>query len=354
MRIGVLGSGLVGGFVGGALARAGHDVVLVGRPSFVEAATREGFRLSDLEGMDARVPPAAVRAAVDPAALADRDVVLVTVKGLDTAAAAAQARPHLRPGAVVVSLQNGVRNPEVIREALGPSAARVLGGLVTFNVVRRGDLHLERTTTGPIVVEDDGAVGREVAAALSRAGLPARAEPDVAAVQWGKLLFNLNNAVNALCGLPLGEEIADPGYRRVYAACFDEGLSALARAGVRPRAPMRAPIAAVPRVLRLPSPLFRLVARRFIGVGAGARSSMWDDLERRRPTEVDLLNGEIVALARAQGRDAPANAAVVEAIRRAEQAGRGSPRMTAAEMLRLCASPSRSRLDDAGSGRERT
>jgi 2-dehydropantoate 2-reductase len=95
---------------------------------------------------------------------------------------------------------------------------------------------------------------------------------------------------------------------------------------------LKAPIGLVPAVLRLPTPVFRVVAKPMISVSAGARSSMQDDLTRGRPTEVDALNGEIVATARAHGGDAPINARIVQLVHAAE--GNGSPRLSADALRR--------------------
>jgi 2-dehydropantoate 2-reductase len=92
------------------------------------------------------------------------------------------------------------------------------------------------------------------------------------------------------------------------------------------------PLTFVPRVLRLPSLLFRVVARSLVSVGAEARSSMWDDLERGRLTEVWELNGEVVRIAAEHGLKAPVNAAVVDEVRAGEREGRGSPRLGAGEL----------------------
>ena len=114
MRVGVLGAGAVGCYYGGMLARAGHDVVLVGRPVHVEAM-RDGLRVQTAQ-FDERVP---VRASTDAAALADCDVVIVAVKSGDSTAAGEQLAEHLRADALVMSLQNGVDNADRLAAALG-------------------------------------------------------------------------------------------------------------------------------------------------------------------------------------------------------------------------------------------
>src|SRR5690606_11829169 len=119
-----------------------------------------------------------------------------------------------------------------------------------------------------------------------------RRERDMLAVLWGKLLLNLNNSVNALAGIPLKAELEQRGYREVFAACMEEALVALERAGLRPKVDVPLPPRWLPRVLRLPTPAFRVVAARMIRMDPSARSSMLEDLSSGRPTEIDALNGE--------------------------------------------------------------
>jgi 2-dehydropantoate 2-reductase len=129
----------------------------------------------------------------------------------------------------------------------------------------------------------------------------------MAPTQWGKLLINLNNPVNALSGLPLRAELLDAGYRRIFAALQLEALAVLRAAGIRP-----AQVAAVspqwlPRLLQLPSWLFRRLAARMLKIDEQARSSMADDLALGRTTEIDALCGELTRLAAAHGGSAPLN-----------------------------------------------
>src|ERR1019366_10438606 len=136
-----------------------------------------------------------------------------------------------------------------------------------------------------------------LAQALSTPAMKLTTHPDMNAVAWGKLLLNLNNALNALAGVPLREEIADRRWRLVLAACVVEALNALHAAAIRPAKIAALPASALPWVLRLPDFLFRLVAARQVKIDPKALSSMCNDLEQRRTTEIDQLQGAVVALA---------------------------------------------------------
>jgi 2-dehydropantoate 2-reductase len=331
MKLGVFGAGAIGAYVGGRLLASGALATLVARGSLgADVAAAGGLRLTDYRGYDETVPAAHVTVAAEAAALADCEVVFVAVKAGATAAAAAALAPRLRRDAVVVSLQNGVRNVELLRAALGDRT--VLGGVVGFNVQRGdGPAHLHQATSGKLAIAADPAAAA-VVATLARAGFDAAVETELPALAWGKLLLNLNNAVNALSGLPLRDELGQRGYRRVFAACLAEGVAVLDSAGIPVRVDAPLPPSLLPAVLRLPDGLFKLAARRMLTIDGAARSSMQEDVQRRRPTEIDLLNGELAALGARHGVKTPFNDRVIDLVKRAEKGE--LPSLSAGELER--------------------
>jgi 2-dehydropantoate 2-reductase len=341
LKIGIMGAGAIGCYVGGRLAAAGGDVVFVDRARVKAELEASGLTLADLAGSAAptvSVAPSAVRVATDAASLADRDVVLVCVKSAQTAEAGAELARVLPGAALVVSMQNGVRNADVLREALGDRA--VLGGIVGFNVVSKGDGTFRRATSGPLVIEGsrDPRVAT-LASALRRAGFETDVRDEIRRLQWSKLVVNLNNAVSALTDAPTTRLLAEAPYRRVIAAVMAEAIGVFRRAGVRPARLGPLPVQLFPHLLRLPSAVVKVVSKLQVSVDPEARSSMWEDLARGRPTEVDQLNGEIVRLAASCGATAPLNARIVELIRAAERAGRGSPKLSGDDLWRALTAP---------------
>lgn len=331
-RIGVVGAGCVGCYVGGRLVAAdAADVVLVGRPRLGAELAAHGLTLQDFDEPAITVPAARLRFATEPGAVADCDAVLVCVKSAQTEELARGLAAVLRPDAVVASLQNGVRNPETLRAHLG--GRRVLAGIVSFNVVERGAGRFHRATGGPLMLERAGEpAARALVRALAATSIGLEERDDLAPDQWTKLLVNLNNAVSALSGQPTRTLLLTPGYRRVLAALIEEGLAVLRAAGIRPARLRGIPAAWLPRVLRLPTLLVRAVSRAQLQVDPAARSSMWQDLSRGRATEVDFLNGEVVRVAERVGRAAPLNRRIVELVHDAERRGPGSPGLSAAEL----------------------
>lgn len=305
-------------------------MVFVGRAPLGATVAAHGLRLQRADGRVHAVPAAAVMWATEPDALAVCDVVLVCVKSGDTVRAAKSAAPHLRTDAVVLSLQNGVENTPKLALHLGPRS--VWPCMVGFNVLRQDTGRFLQGTSGPLVTAN--AVPDALVEALLRAGLVVEQVADLDGVLWGKLLLNLNNAVNALCNRPLREQLLDPCLRRVLAAAQTEALSCLVAAGLRPQVQLPVPAWVVPHLLRLPTWLFQRVAQRMLAIGPHARSSMWEDLTRGRKTEVDALNGAVVALGRAHGVPTPVNSALVSAVHAAEAGGSTGPLLDA--LVRRC------------------
>ena len=327
-RIVIAGAGSIGCYVGGCLALAGHKVTLLARPRIEAALRRRGLRVSDLQGRDRSIEPDALAVTTDAAAaLPQADVILVTVKSGATEDMAALIKAHARPDAVVVSLQNGVDNADRLRARLDRQT--VLAGMVPFNVVQSPDgeppLRVHRASDGKVMVEDRDA---GLVSLLGVEGFAVEAHGDMKAVLWGKLLMNLNNALVALSDLPLASELADRRWRLILAGQIDEALTAMKVSGIEPARIAGLRPALLPKVLRLPDWLFKLLARRMLAIDPQARSSMWDDLQRGRPTEIDELQGAILRLAEKTGTPAPMVQRITALVRAAESELLGSPGLT--------------------------
>ena len=315
LEVAIFGAGAIGCWVGGRLAAGGANVTLIGRPRVLDELAG-GLTVSDLDGDRFTVK---VTTTTEAAAAVRAQVVLVTVKSAQTEDAGKALAPFVKnPATLVVSLQNGVRNTRALATALGRPA---LAGMVPWNVVRRGAATYHRGSSGTLMIEHAD-TATELYDALGCAGLGFATRADMDAVQWAKLVMNLNNAVNALSGLPLREELSQRGYRRVLAAAQREALSLLAkqRQPVAKLTPL--PPRWMPRALDLPDAVFRVLAKKMIAIDPHARSSMWDDFEAKRPTEIEYLQGEVVRLADTIGVQAPINRALVKLVRAAEAGGR--------------------------------
>ena len=327
LHVGILGAGSIGCYLGGVLASRRIDTLLVARERIKAELDESGLTLTDLDGARTLLARDTLRVTIDAALLATSDVVLVAVKSGDTAQAGQKLSTTLPRTTIVVSMQNGLHNAEILRAHLPEHV--VLAGIVGFNVVAQGNGVFRRTTSGEIVVEasNDSRIASLVSC-LQGFGLPTALRADVRALQWSKLVMNLNNAISALTGVPTPQLLFDAKYRRILRAVISEAVDVMRRAGVA-TAPLGAvPVGVFPLLLGLPTPLLRLVLKSQLRVDAEARSSMWADLVQGRKTEVDQLNGEIVRLAESIDEDAPLNRRIVEIVHAAERRGAGSPGLT--------------------------
>ncbi len=321
--VAIAGAGSIGCFVGGMLVAGGRHVALLARSRVIGEIEANGLRPTSFEGFDRTIAANQLALSEHPSIVSDAAVILVTVKSADTAAMADVLARHAPSDVVIVSLQNGVGNTAVLRNRL--PGRRVLGGMVPFNVIALGNGRFHRATSGDIVIERDEA---RTAEKLSVPGLNMRTTGNIDGVQWGKLLLNLNNALNALADLPLRRQLAQRPWRNLFADQVTEGLAAIRAEGIKPVSPTPVPLGWMPSLLRLPDPIFEALLGRTMKIDPEARSSMWEDLQRGRRTEIDYLQGVITGIARRRGLDAPLSRRIVELIRQAEHEARGAPGLT--------------------------
>ncbi|MEX0279747.1 MAG: 2-dehydropantoate 2-reductase [Arenibacterium sp.] len=309
-RIIVAGAGSIGFYVGGLLAAAGKRVTFLGRSRLNDVAAEHGLHLTDFNGLSRTLPPRQLALTTNPEALMAADLILVCVKDGATEDMAALIAEHASPAAPVISLQNGLAAARALKAALPGRDVRA--GMVMFNVVPQGPGHFHKATEGEIVIASGPG---HLAVKLCVEGLNVNETDEIEAVQWGKLLLNLVNALNGLSGLPLRNFLLDRDWRTLVADQMAEALSVLQTAGQSVQKATPLPTALLPHVLRLPTPLFRRVAARMLTVDPSARTSMSYDLDAGRPTEISALQGEVISLGDAVGYPAPINQAVLDIVR---------------------------------------
>ena len=302
MRVAVVGCGAVGSLFAANLARL-EDVEVWAYDlarDHVDAVNRDGLRLSGAEDVVGRV-----RATSDPAELPPCDFGIVATKAMHTEAAI-EATAAAFAGGAVASVQNGVGNEEaiarhvdrVIRGTTFPAGRLVEPGHVRWEV--KGD-----TTFGPF--EPSPAPADAIAAladACTRAGLPTTAVPDARGPQWRKVIFNAaTNPVGALTGLTHGRVCEDPALRRLVTGLVDEGKAVAAAQQIELDAD--------------PEELIDHAARP--DVAYDHKASMLQDVEARRATEIDYLNGGIVRFGREHDVPTPLNEAILALVKGLER-----------------------------------
>ena len=303
MRVVIVGPGALGGVLGAAFLRAGHDVVLLGRSSpHLHAIQVEGLRLQTLDGTVERI---ALTASDDPAVVADADVAIILVKSGDTAAAVDAICPYVRDGQTILTLQNGMGNAERVRAELG-DAPRILAGVTSQAAMRTGPGSVVHTGAGPTIVgaldSECASAAAEVAAMFSAADLSAAAVPDIERWIWHKVAVNAAiNGMTALGGFPNGAIAANPDLLDAAEVIAEEAAS-VARARGFELGTMRRAVAEIATTT------------------AANRSSMLQDLEAGRPTEVDAIHGAILLAGAESGIATPAITVVAALVRAKERA----------------------------------
>src|SRR5436305_1626227 len=226
-RIAVVGSGAVGGYFGGMLARVGAPVVMIGRPAFVDQVKKNGlfidsFRFQERVNVEVSTEISAARGA---------DVILFCVKTLDTAATSKELKPHLSAETIVVSLQNGVDNVAQIRTASGIEA---LPCVVYVAAAMPEPGYIKHSGRGDLVIGPPSEKVDRIAALMQRGGVPCKVSANIEGELWTKFLWNCaSNALTALGHVSYSQLAADPDARKLYENTVLECLAVAKAAGVR-------------------------------------------------------------------------------------------------------------------------
>lgn len=285
-----MGAGGVGCYYGAMLARAGHDVTLIGRAQHIDAVSRAGLRLQTA-AFDEHVR---MRATTEPDGVRGAQLVLFCVKSNDTETAGMQMAPHVDPKAAILTLQNGVDNAERLAATLG---REVIPAVVYVAVEMAGAGHVRHHGRGELVI----GAHQALANALVAAGVPTQISDNVAGALWAKLIVNCAyNALSAITQLPYGRLVQHAGIPELMRDVVDECL-ALARAA---------------RV-EVPGDMHDTV-RRIAQTMGGQYSSTAQDLARGKKTEIDHLNGYVVRKGEALAVQTPVNRTLLALVKALE------------------------------------
>lgn len=315
MRIGVIGAGAIGGALAARLDALGHDVFVTARGAHLESIRRCGLRLTGRWGEHTAHIVADERLRDVP------ELAIVATKAQDAEAAIIANRADI-DGLPVLVIQNGLDGRATASRLL--PAATVLGGIASYgaNIAEPG--HIDVTTTGPLLIggEDTFAAGRVVDVLAEAA--PTRRTADIEGAEWTKLLVNHVNALPAITGLSIQQTLADRQLARVVAVTMREAIDVADALGVRFQ-PVQGLDARNLRLLRrLPLPIATKLPMR-IGRRMGPVpnvGSTLQSIQRGARTEIDYLNGAVVAHGEKAGVPTPVSRRVVELVHEIE-GGRG-------------------------------
>jgi 2-dehydropantoate 2-reductase len=289
MRIAVMGTGAVGGYFGAKLAAAGDDVVFIARQRHLPGLRRNGLRIESLNG-DLHVRDGLFTDS--PADAGVMDLVLFCVKSYDTTEAAAALAPMISKQTAILSLQNGIDNPDKIAEFWGTE--RTLAGVVYVGAQVSAPGVIQHSSGGKIVLgpisgrPDDTA--HRIEQRLSRAAIPCAINAAIEQVQWAKLLWNAPFcAISCLTRATVREIVESEALTNLTRDCMKE-VQAAART----------------RGIDLNTELFDQSLAFSRGLG-DFKPSMLQDLEAGKPLEYDALNGIVMRLLEQAGEQAPLN-----------------------------------------------
>ncbi len=323
-KVVIAGAGSIGCFVGGMLASGGANVHFFARPRIGNDISEHGLHLSDWTGTDIQLTPKQFNVNTQADVLKDADLILICVKSKDTQEMAQTIKDSGNTQATIFSLQNGVGNTQTIQDVL--TNHTVLPVMVPYNVVYQTGGHFHCGTEGNLYCQQHPKA-QALLQLAQNAQLGFELKDDMPSILWGKLLLNLNNPINALAGIPLKQQLETSGFRKIYRDCLKEGLRVLNAAHIKPGKVAAVPVAVIPYLLSLPTLIFKRIAQKMLAMDPKARSSMWEDLQNKRPVEVDYINGEIVKLGKQLNIPTPLNERLIELVKSAQQKGQGSPNL---------------------------
>ena len=289
MKVAVVGAGAMGSLFGALLAEAGAAVWLVDVwEAHMEAVNSQGLSI-EREG---RVRYVALNATTDPREVGNCDLVIVFVKSIHTEDASRTAAMLAGKDGAVVTLQNGMGNADRIARDVDPR--KVLAGTTSYGGTMLGPGKIRHAGVGPTTIgmwhEGDSAKAQYVAAFLSKAGIETNVVADVKSLIWGKLLINVGiNAITALTGIKNGQLLDRLSTVELLKTAVEEAIAVAEAQGIVVRKD------AVSHVLEV------------VKATAGNRSSMGQDIDNQRLTEIKAINGVVVSEAKRLGMQAPVN-----------------------------------------------
>lgn len=302
MRIAVLGAGSIGILFGTLLHESGNEVTLYNRNrNIVRTVRRNGARVQ--EGL--RIIQATIPIEAPPRNLREKDIVIVTVKAYDTPDVARKYRGRIDPGTIVLSLQNGLGNYETLAGHLGKTSV-IVGSTTEAALMAKPGLVVHTGHGQTWLGEYDGRESdrcNQIGQVLRKAGLPATPTRDIRGIIWKKAI--VNSAINPLSALTRwtnGELGQSEDLRTIMREVIYEGSRIGAAEGV---------VLDARRLMGF--------ATRILHATAQNRSSMLQDIESRRRTEIEQLNGILVKSGRKHWVQTPFNSILVHLVKALEE-----------------------------------
>ena len=319
MKIAVIGAGAIGSLVAGYLAKAKEDILLVGRSSQVQVLNTNGLRIQGVRGSECIRLRSALQ--IDQQC----DLAIFTVKTQDLENAVKENQSFLDQKTLVMTTQNGVQADRILSRHLQQD--QMISSIVMFGAtyIRPGEVVFN--------FEGDWIVGRpqaandarlESVAEVLKKAFPVVVSEDITGMKWLKLFVNFNNCLPALVGTTMQETFADLDFCRLSVMLLKEGLDIVQKAGIRMVSLPQFPVERILGLSAMPldqaagilqQTLTKLSREPLYG-------SILQSIIRRKPSEIDYINGEVVRLAQQNNTPVPLNRRVVELVHQVERSGK--------------------------------
>lgn len=335
-RHGIIGAGLIGGYLTAHLAPVLHNIdsnssiTVIGR-GYARDDFGTEMSISDFATHTKTLNTCnvtfyeAVTHSVSTEQSLTVDVLWLTVKCTAIASVVNEIGPLLHDRTVIICCQNGIGSDAIVRDAFPKH--QVYRAMFPFNVVKLGVGHFHRGSSGTVMLEhmlekSDHDYFSELINGFKQQfydTFPLDWCDDMDALLWAKCQVNLTNSVNALSNMSLKNTLLNNGYRRVIAQMMREHLQVCEALGIKLPKITKVSAKMIPRVLSLPDWLFPSIAKSMVDIDPAAKLSMWWDLELHRNTEIDYINGATINAARKFNIPTPMNDKVLTHIKALEQ-----------------------------------
>ncbi|MGI2036967.1 2-dehydropantoate 2-reductase [Shewanella frigidimarina] len=319
MNIAIFGAGSTGCYLAGQLCISELQVSLICRPAIKQKIiANNGITLTDYNGFKQTIMPQALITDINQESSINGkfDVVFVTLKCHQVSSIANQLMAITHDNSSIIFMQNGLGSFDSIKDSLGHYS--LLQGITPFNVLQLPNAVFHKGTEGAFTLQANPHT-IAIQSALVNHGFGCDIEADFTPMIYGKLLLNLNNALNAVTDLPIKQQLSHYKNRRILAKAMKEWLAVCEAADIQLHQYTKVKPSWLPTILSLPNVLFTVLAKQMLDIDPKARSSMWEDIQAKRKTEVDYINGAVVSMGKKYGIKTPVNQAIVEQIKQLEQ-----------------------------------
>lgn len=318
MKIAVIGAGAIGSLVAGYLTKAGEDVLLIGHGEQVEAVQNNGLKIKSAGGEET------IRPGISTRLEKEVDLAIFAVKTQDIETAYQENHAFLeRP--LVLTTQNGVQADNILSSHF--EKEQIISSIVMFGAtyIRPGEITFNFPgdwIVGKPFMRNDADVG-EVAQILKKA-FPVVVSENIMGMKWLKLFVNFNNCLPALIGKPMQETFADMDFCKLSAMLLKEGFAIVNNAGIELASLPSFPVERIAGLAGMPLEQGAgIIHKTLTGLSKEPLyGSILQSLMRKRTSEIDYINGEVVHLARNTGQEAALNRKVVDMVHQVEQRGR--------------------------------